>query len=75
MSDSGSSQAISGLGGMILFGILAMMKICPWENPVQDWSWWWVTAPLWGPLALAVAIGLVAGMVWLVAKSFEAVSK
>lgn len=22
------------------------------------WSWWWVTAPLWGPLVLAI-VGLI----------------
>lgn len=75
MSDSGNSQAISGLGGTVLFGILALMKICPWENPVQDWSWWWVTAPIWGPAALLLTVGLIAGLVLLVVKSFEAVSK
>jgi len=23
---------------------------------VAHWSWWWVTAPLWGPIALAMGI-------------------
>jgi hypothetical protein len=23
------------------------------------WSWWWVTAPLWGPVVLALGIGLI----------------
>lgn len=23
-----------------------------------DWSWWWVTAPFWGPVVLAAAIYL-----------------
>lgn len=23
---------------------------------VIDWSWWWVTAPLWAPLVVAVAV-------------------
>lgn len=27
-----------------------------------DWSWWWVTAPLWGPVALFAGM-FVAGMV------------
>lgn len=25
-----------------------------------DWSWWWVSAPLWAPLALALALIAVA---------------
>ena len=24
-----------------------------------DWSWWWVTAPLWGPYAVLIIVGLV----------------
>ena len=31
---------------------------------VIGWSWWWVTAPLWGGFALAL---LVLGIVFLVA--------
>lgn len=27
------------------------------------WSWWWVTAPLWGPLALVVVLGILAFIV------------
>lgn len=23
-----------------------------------DWSWWWVFAPLWGPWAILLAVGL-----------------
>lgn len=24
-----------------------------------DWSWWWVTAPLWGGIAIAIAVIVV----------------
>ena len=30
---------------------------------VIDWSWWWVTAPLWGGLALFLAVLAVVGVV------------
>jgi len=39
---------------------------------IIDWSWWWVTIPLWGVLALmeavAVCVGLIVAVVfvWLV---------
>lgn len=26
---------------------------------VISWSWWWVTAPLWGPFAIAAAVIVV----------------
>lgn len=28
-----------------------------------SWSWWWVTCPLWLPMALGLA---VIGLVWLI---------
>lgn len=32
----------------IMFLIFMTLKLCS----VIDWSWWWVTAPLWGGLAV-----------------------
>ena len=32
-----------------------------------DWSWWWVFSPLWIPTAIALAILLIAGLVYLIA--------
>lgn len=32
-----------------------------------DWSWWWVTAPLWIPIAIALGIFAIAGMILAVA--------
>lgn len=39
---------------------------------VIDWSWWWVTAPLWIPFALLVAILVIAAIIWLCCKSLVA---
>ena len=43
----------------LLLGLLGIafvvLKLCG----VIDWSWWWVTAPFWGPLALVAVIFLV----------------
>lgn len=30
---------------------------------IAGWSWWWVTAPLWGPVVLKVALGLALALV------------
>jgi|PlaIllAssembly_1097288.scaffolds.fasta_scaffold03267_6 hypothetical protein len=38
---------------------------------VIDWSWWWVTAPLWMPIALLAAIFSLAGILYLIAKGLE----
>lgn len=43
----------NGIGlGTVLFLIFLVLKLT--DN--IDWSWWWVTAPLWIPLAIVVAI-------------------
>lgn len=36
--------------GTTLFVAFLVLKLCK----VIDWSWWWVTAPLWGSIALFV---------------------
>ena len=57
MSDNKST---GGIGvGMILFLIFMTLKL----TGNIDWSWWWVTAPLWAPLVLAIAIFAVIGIV------------
>jgi len=39
----------NGIGiGTLLFLIFLVLKL---TNFIQ-WSWWWITAPLWAPIAL-----------------------
>ena len=46
----------NGLGlGTILFLIFLTLKLAE-IGPVQYWSWWWITAPLWIPLSIVLAI-------------------
>jgi hypothetical protein len=43
----------SGIGlGTILFVVFLVLKLCG----VIDWSWWWVTAPIWIPVAFCLLI-------------------
>lgn len=50
----------SGLGiGTILFLIFLTLKLAE-IGPVQYWSWWWVTSPLWIPLGIGVGIIIIA---------------
>lgn len=39
---------------------------------VIDWSWWWITAPLWIPVAVVLAILIIAVGCVLVAAPFAA---
>lgn len=51
------SKSSNGLGiGTILFLIFMVLKL---TNYI-DWSWWWVTAPLWIPIIILGVVGLIA---------------
>ena len=51
-----------GLGiGTILFLIFLTLKLAE-VGPVAKWSWWWVTSPLWIPLALVMTIATIVGL-------------
>lgn len=45
-------------GGIGFFGLLAILFIGLKLSGVINWSWWWVTAPLWGGVALVGGICL-----------------
>jgi hypothetical protein len=53
--------------GINFLGALALLFIALKLTHTIDWSWWWITAPLWMPLAFA--LGLVATVLGLVAVS------
>lgn len=62
MSDK-KSNASNGMGlGTILFLIFLTLKLAE-VGPVQYWSWWQVTSPLWIPF-VAIGIILVIGFIW-----------
>lgn len=46
-----SAQIGVGLNGLLFITFL-VLKL----TQVIDWSWWWVTAPLWMPLALGIVV-------------------
>jgi len=59
-------KATGGLGiGTILFLIFLTLKLAE-VGPVAQWSWWWVTSPLWIPLALVGVISMIVGMAVIV---------
>ena len=61
-----TSNTGSGLTfATVLFLIFMTLKLCH----VIEWSWWWVTAPLWIPFVLALLILIVAGVIYLIARS------
>ena len=56
MSDNNSTATGGGISFCgLLFIVFLVLKL----THVIDWSWWWVTAPLWGGAALAIGILLI----------------
>lgn len=49
------SASHSAPWGIILFLIFMVLKL----TDHIDWSWWWITAPLWIPLLFILAIFLI----------------
>ena len=49
------SEKSSSSGGLGLFGLLGILFIALKLTGYIDWSWWWVTAPLWGGLVMILA--------------------
>lgn len=47
-----------GLGGLLFVAFL-VLKLCD----VITWSWWWVFAPLWIPIALVLGIIIVVAVI------------
>lgn len=57
------SQQSSSSGGIGFFGLLAIVFITLKLTGVIDWSWWWVTAPLWGGFAVLAGVGVGVGVI------------
>jgi hypothetical protein len=63
-----SSAAGGGIGlGTLLFVVFLVLKLCN----VINWSWWWVTAPVWIPVAAFTAIMLVVVIVAVISVAIE----
>ena len=69
MSEETKTTSI-GLSG-IVFVVFLILKLAG-IGQVANWSWWWVTSPLWLPLALVLGVlsifGLIAIIVALISK-------
>lgn len=58
MAESSTTRS-GGVGVFSLLGVaFVVLKLCG----TITWSWWWVTAPFWGPFAIAIAILIVFGV-------------
>lgn len=58
-----AQQTVNTSGGVslptVLFVVFLILKL----TDVIDWSWWWVFAPLWIPLAILFVGAFIAAMI------------
>lgn len=66
-NETKSNSSISFLS--LLFLVFLILKLCG----VIDWSWWWITAPLWGGFAVLLVVLPIGGVIalWIGAKKRE----
>jgi hypothetical protein len=65
MADSKKNAKNAGVStGTVLFLIFLVLKL----TGNIEWSWWWVTAPIWGPILFGIIWLLI---LWAVAKALE----
>lgn len=54
-----SAKTEINVGGGGFLGLLAVLFIGLKLTGYIDWSWWWVLAPIWGPLAFVVSLIII----------------
>lgn len=60
LEDIVSKHTQSASDGFPILGILGVVFVTLKLVGVVSWSWWWVTAPFWAPVAIALFIVAVA---------------
>lgn len=70
MSDKSNASS----GGIGLVGMLGILFVGLKLGNVIDWSWWWVTAPFWGGVALAVSLVAVVLVCALIVEFMKALT-
>jgi hypothetical protein len=60
--ESKSSNSSGGLGlASVLFVVFLVLKL----TGTIGWSWWWVTAPLWGSVILFVIVAVAVLVIYM----------
>lgn len=68
MSEKSSKATRTGFSfGTVLFFVFLILKL----TQTITWSWWWVTAPLWGGLAIVIAFLIIAVIIAAIITIFK----
>lgn len=71
MENEDKSTNISTNGGIGFLGALTILFIALKLTHVIDWSWWWVLAPLWIPVAVVLGIVAIVAIAVLIMKGIK----
>ena len=50
-------------GGISLSGLTFIVFLVLKLTNVINWSWWWVTAPLWIPVVIVIVLAILAELI------------
>jgi len=50
-------------GGISLSGLTLIVFLVLKLTNVINWSWWWVTAPLWIPVVIVIVLAILAELI------------
>lgn len=59
--------------GMGFTSLLTIVFIVLKLTNYIDWSWWWVTSPLWIPVATGIAIGVIVGFIMGIIQAIKSI--
>ena len=59
-----NTQTSASTGGVGLGGLLFVRFLGLKLTHYIDWSWWWVTAPLWAPTVAVLGFVAICGLLW-----------
>ena len=54
---------INTSSGVTFTSILFLRFLALTLTHVIDWSWWWITAPIWGPFAIVVVVLIIIAVI------------
>jgi hypothetical protein len=56
-------RPVASYGGITFLQLLTIVFVACKLTGVISWSWWWVLAPLWAPVALVIAVVFILGII------------
>ena len=63
-----NEKTITVFGGIGFLDALFLVFLVLKLRNIIDWSWWWVTAPLWGQVVLVFALMIIILIVYVILK-------